>query len=165
MIGMIKLVSRTGNVENFIDPTAKIGEGTNVWHYAVVLADVVIGSECSIGSHCEIGRGSKIGSGARISNGVFLPSNSIIGVGVFIGPGVIFTDDKYPVSGNVGYKSEPPCVGDWASIGAGAVILPGVVIGCNAMIGAGSIVTREVPRGTIIRGDPSRISRCLSVNS
>lgn len=68
-------------------------------------------------------------------------------------------------NGNKGYKSQPPRIDDDVSIGAGAVILPGVTIGCGSMIGAGAIVTKDVPSGTVLRGDPSRISRCVSVNA
>lgn len=150
---------------NFIDPTAIIGEGTKVWHYAIVLENVVIGDDCNIGSHCEIGRGSKIGNGTRISNGVFLPPNSIVGDAVFIGPGAIFCDDWRPMAGNKDYNAEPPIIGEDASIGAGAIILPGVTIGIGSMIGAGAIVTDDVLGGTVLRGDPSRISRCISMKA
>lgn len=141
---------------NFIDPSVKLGSNTKVWHFAVILADVEIGSNCSIGSHAEIGRGSRIGSNTRISYGVFLPSRSLISHDVFIGPGVIFTDDKYPLAGNANYNAEPPTIGHGASIGAGAVILPGIHIGPQALIGAGAIVTHDVPPGTHVRGEPAR---------
>ena len=140
------------NPVNFIDPSAKIGVGTKVWHFAVILADVEIGEFVSIGSNCEIGRGCKIGSGSRISSGVFLPPNSYIGSHVFIGPHVVFTDDKYPRVNNPAYHAQPPIVHDEASIGAGSVILPGVVIHTAARVGAGSVVTKSVPSGVLVRG-------------
>lgn len=148
-----------GNIQNFIDSSAHIGLGTNVWHFSVVLADVRIGNCCSIGSHCEIGKGSRIGDGTRIGYGVFLPPNSVIGDDVFIGPGTVFTDDKFPKVNNPSYYAKPPIVHTKASIGAGCVILPGVIIGEGAMIGAGSVVTKDVPPDTVIRGEPARIQR------
>jgi UDP-2-acetamido-3-amino-2,3-dideoxy-glucuronate N-acetyltransferase len=141
---------------NFIDPSATIGEGTKVWHFAVILQDVKIGRDCNIGSHVEVGRGCVIGDRVRISSGVFLPPNARIGNDVFIGPQAVFTDDKFPRAGNKDYKAQPPVIEDGASIGAGAVILPGVVIRANAMIGAGSVVTREVHPHSVVRGLPAR---------
>jgi len=142
---------------NAIDPTAKIGARTKVWHWTVILADVEIGEDCNIGSMVEIGRGCKIGSGTRIGSGVFLPPNSIIGRNVFIGPGTIMTDDRYPVVRNPGYNAEPPIIEDSASIGASAVLLPGVRIGYRAQVGAGAVVTRNVDAGAIVRGEPARV--------
>jgi acetyltransferase-like isoleucine patch superfamily enzyme len=120
------------------------------------MRDVVIGQDCSIGHCAEIGRGSKIGHDTRISHGVFLPPNSIIGNGVFLGPSCIFTDDKFPRAGNADYHAQPPIVEDGASVGAGAVILPGVRIGAGATVGAGAIVTKSVPAGAIVRCEPAR---------
>lgn len=130
---------------NFIDPSVRIGIATKIWHFAVILADVVIGDNVSVGSFVEIGRSSTIGSGTRIGSHTFLPTNSQIGQNVFIGPNVTFTDDRYPKVNNPSYRAEPPIVHDHASIGAGSVILPGVTIGHCAIIGAGSVVTKDVP--------------------
>lgn len=143
---------------NFIDETATIGEGSTVWHYSVILANVVIGKDCNIGSRVEIGRGSTIGNRVRISSGVFLPSNSIIEDEVFIAPNCTFTDDRHPRAGNTQiYHAEPPYLERGCSIGAGSVILPGVRIGAGAMIGAGSVVTHDVPAHAHVRGEPARV--------
>lgn len=141
---------------SYIDGSAHVHYSVKVWHFAVILRGAEIGKNSSIGSHCEIGRGTKIGEATRISKGVFLPSNSVIGNNVFIGPNVTFTDDKYPRAGNTSYDARPPIVEDGASIGAGAVILPGVRIGANSLVGAGAIVTKDVPRGEHVRGTPAR---------
>ena len=140
---------------NFVDSSVVVGKNVSIWHFAVVLADVIIEDNVSIGSGCEIGRGSVIGRDTRISAHVFLPPKSIIGRNVFIGPGAIFTDDKYPKVNNSAY-ARPPVVEDGAVIGAGAVVLPGVVIGENAMVGAGAVVTKNVVSGAIVYGVPAK---------
>lgn len=142
---------------NFIDETARIGEHTVVWHYAVIQAGVVIGDHCSIGSGSEIGRGSIIGNHSRVSAHVFLPSNSILEERVFVGPGCVFTDDKRPRAGNFSYDARPPYLESGASVGAGAVILPGIRLGAGCLIGAGAIVTRDVAPHEHVRGEPARV--------
>ncbi len=147
---------RNDGITHFIADSAQIGYGTTVWHFAVVLADVVVGSNCSIGSGAEIGRGTVIGDGTRVGAHVFLPPNSIVGDEVFIGPGTVFTDDRYPRVGNSDYAAEPPSIKSKAAIGAGAVVLPGVKIGSSAMIGAGAIVTKDVEDGGCVKCEPAR---------
>lgn len=161
-------------VQNFIDPSVIMREGSFVWHFAVlqarvrlgersiiwhgarILSDVVIGNDCMVGGGTEIGRGSTIGDKTRIGANCFLPSNSVVGRRVFIGPNVTCTDDRHPIAGNTGYTAEPPIIEDEASIGAGAVILPGIRIGSGAIIGAGSIVTKDVEPYMHVRGQPAR---------
>lgn len=136
-----------------VDPSATIGSGTKIWQFSTIMAGVIIGENVSIGSGCEIGRGSRIGSGTRIGHGCFMPSNSVVGRNVFIGPSVTFTDDRFPVVNNPGYHAQPPSVEDASSIGAGSVILPGVRICHGARIGAGSVVTRDVPSNSLVYGE------------
>lgn len=146
-------------IRAFIDQSARMGEGAIVWHFSVVLADVVIGDRVSIGSRCEIGRGSAIGDGTRIGSGTFLPPNSEIGKNVFIGPNVTFTDDRHPrihEEGDAPYHPEPPRVEEGAAIGAGAVILPGVRIGKHARVAAGAIVTKDVIEYGMVRGQAAK---------
>lgn len=144
---------------NYIDETAELGELVRVWHFARVLQRVRLGNGVQIGGGAEIGRGSSIGVASRISAGVFLPPNSIIGKHVFIGPNVTFTDDKFPKvplsPSDPPYDALPPTVEDYASIGAGAVILPGVRIGHHALIGAGAVITKDVEPHTVVHGLPS----------
>lgn len=142
---------------NFIDPTVKQGKNVRVWQFATVLKDVVLEDNVQVGACAEIGRGSVVGEGTRIGHGVFLPPNSRVGKNCFIGPSVTFTDDKNPVCGNAEYHAQPPTMEDWSSIGAGAVILPGVTIGEHALVGAGAVVTKDVPPHAIVKGNPARI--------
>jgi len=141
---------------NFVDKTARIGQNVKIWHFSIVLADVTIGDNVSIGSRTEVGRGSTIGDNTRISSGVFLPSNSVVGKNCFIAPNVTFTDDRYPRAGNDAYFAQPPILEDGCSVGAGSVTLPGIRIGAGAMIGAGSVVTKDVPPKGHVRGEPAR---------
>lgn len=130
-----------------------------MWHYSVVLAHVVLGERVNIGSHCEIGRGSVIGEDSRIGSFTFLPSNTQVGDRVFIGPHVMCCDDQHPrvhAPGDTPYHAQPPVIGDDAVIGAGAVLLPGVHVGARARIGAGAIVTKDVPADAHVRGEPAR---------
>jgi acetyltransferase-like isoleucine patch superfamily enzyme len=143
-------------IESFIDPSARIGARTICWWYSRILADVSIGEDCSIGGGAEIGRGSIIGDRTRISANVFLPPNSVIGSDVFIGPGVICTDDRVPRAGNADYVAEPPTIEDGASIGAAAILLPGVRIGRHARVAAGAVVTCDVLSQTMVIGLPAR---------
>jgi len=103
-----------------------------------------------------IGETVKIGTGCKIQEFAFIPDNVEIGNNVFIGPHVCFTNDKYPPS-NGKWKNDPKTmVEDFASIGAGSVILPSIRIGKGAVIGAGSVVTKSVPDGETWYGNPAR---------
>jgi UDP-2-acetamido-3-amino-2,3-dideoxy-glucuronate N-acetyltransferase len=140
-----------------IDPSATFGAYSVVWHFTTVGFGVKIGDNAMIGSHCYIGNYTAIGDECRIQTGVFLPNNSVIGNRVFIGPHVCFTDDRYPRVNNKDYIAQPPVIEDDVSIGAGAVILPGVTLGQGSMVGAGTVVTRNVPHHTTIRGTPGHV--------
>jgi len=146
-----------------VHETAQLGQNVTVWQFASILADCVIGDGVSIGACAEIGRGTRIGKNSRIGSGVFLPSNSVIGQNCFIGPRVCATDDRYPRVNNAEYKAQPPVFKDYCSVGAGSVILPGVVIGERATVGAGSIVTRDVPDGGKVYGEKAKLREEASV--
>lgn len=121
-----------------------IGKNTNIWQFCVVLPNAKIGENCNICSHCFIENDVKIGNNVTIKCGVQLWDGITVEDNVFIGPNVTFCNDKYPKSKNKNFKLEPIIVKKGASIGANATILPGVTIGENALIGAGSIVTKDV---------------------
>lgn len=134
-----------------------IGVGTRVWQFVVVLPLAKIGRDCNICSHCLIENNVVIGDRVTVKSGVQLWDGLRIGSDVFIGPNVTFTNDKHPRSQNTGFKLVMTWIEDGASIGAGAVILPGVRVGSGAMVGAGAVVTHDVPSGATVFGNPAKI--------
>ena len=132
--------------------SSNIGEGTNIWQYCVVLPKAKIGKNCNICSHCFIENDVIIGDNVTIKNGVYLYDGITIEDDVFIGPNATFCNDRYPKSKNKNFKLEPILIKKGASIGANATILPGVKIGENALVGAGSVVTKNVDDSKIFMG-------------
>ncbi len=132
----------------------KIGQNTKIWHPENVnLYGCEIGEDCNIGFNVEIGPGVKIGNNVRIGNGCFIPEGVTIEDDCNIMPGVFFCNDKYPPSGKD--KWGKTIIRRGATIGARAVILPDIEIGENALVGAGSVVTKSVlPRATVY-GNPA----------
>jgi acetyltransferase-like isoleucine patch superfamily enzyme len=126
-----------------IHESVVFGENCVVWQYATICEGAVLGDGVVIGSNAWIGRGVHLGNYTRIQHGAFIPNNTVVGRSVFVGPNVSLTDDKYPKAG-MPYRPNPPVLEDECSVGAGAVILPGVRIGRGAMIGAGSVVTQDI---------------------
>jgi acetyltransferase-like isoleucine patch superfamily enzyme len=152
----------TGTADTFVHPladvaTGKIGSGTSIWQYVVALPGAVIGADCNICSHCFIENDVVIGDRVTVKNGVQLWDGLRIADDVFIGPNVTFTNDKYPKSKNADFDAALTVIESAASIGAGAVILPGLKIGTGAMIGAGAVVVSDVPPGKRVVGNPARI--------
>ncbi len=150
--------------EVFIHPkaevhTKKIGRGTRIWQFVVILEGAVIGENCNICSHCFIENDVIIGNNVTIKNGVFLWDGIRIEDDVFIGPNATFVNDKYPRSKQYPDKFLKTVIKKGASIGANATILGGITIGEGAMIGAGSVVTKDVPPGEIWAGNPARFIR------
>jgi acetyltransferase-like isoleucine patch superfamily enzyme len=134
----------------------KIGRGTKIWQPELVnLYGCEIGEDCNIGAFVEIGQGVKIGNRVRIGAHCFIPEGVRIEDDAFIGPGTTFTNDKYPP----GTKAEwgKIIVMKDASIGARAVILPNVMIGTGALVGAGSVVIESVKAMAMVVGNPARL--------
>lgn len=140
-----------------IHESVVLGRGSVVWQFASILEGTVIGEDCVIGSCAWIGKNCRIGNRVHIQHGVFLPNGTVVEDDAFLGPLVVLTDDKYPRSGNRAYKAQPPVVKKGASIGAGATILPGVVVGERAMVAAGSVVTRDVSDDGLVIGMPAQM--------
>jgi UDP-2-acetamido-3-amino-2,3-dideoxy-glucuronate N-acetyltransferase len=134
-----------------------IGVGTRIWAFAHVLPGAVIGCENNICDHVFIENDVRVGDRVTIKSGVQLWDGLQVGDDVFIGPNATFTNDRFPRS-----KQRPEAylrtvLSDYCSIGAGAVILPGLVVGRGAMVGAGAVVTRDVPPYAVVVGNPGRI--------
>jgi UDP-2-acetamido-3-amino-2,3-dideoxy-glucuronate N-acetyltransferase len=134
---------------------ADIGEGTRIWQFAVVLPGARIGRDCNICAHTFIESGVIVGNGVTIKSGVFLWDGLVVEDDAFLGPNATFTNDPFPRS-RVRVDYPVTIIRRGASIGAGAVILPGVTIGEEAMIGAGAVVTKSVPAGETWAGNPAR---------
>jgi UDP-2-acetamido-3-amino-2,3-dideoxy-glucuronate N-acetyltransferase len=148
-----------------VSEQARLGEDTRVWHHAHVRENARVGSQCIIGKDVYIDRDVVIGDRVKIQNGAYLYHGATLEDGVFIGPGVCLTNDKYPraitpsgdLKGDEDWEVSPIIVRCGASLGARAVVLPGVVIGRCAMIGAGAVVTRDVPDHGLAQGNPARL--------
>lgn len=137
--------------------TTAIGSGTRLWQFVIVLPGAQIGQDCNICSHCLIENDVVIGDRVTVKSGVQLWDGLRVGADVFIGPNVSFTNDRFPRSQKKPEKFLVTKIGDGASIGAGAVILPGVIIGSKAMVAAGAVVTRSVPPNAVVVGNPAKI--------
>jgi UDP-2-acetamido-3-amino-2,3-dideoxy-glucuronate N-acetyltransferase len=145
--------------------SADIGRGTRVWHQAQVRERARIGEECILGKGSYVDFEVRIGDRCKLQNGVFVYHGFELENGVFLGPGAMLLNDKNPraVNPDGSLKSDA----DWtvskgvvrqgASIGGGAVVLPGVTIGRFALVGSGAVVTRDVPDHGIVYGNPARL--------
>ena len=150
----------------FIHPSSdvqskQIGEGTRVWQYVVILPGAVIGRDGNICSHCFIENKVIVGDRVTVKCGVQLWDGVTLEDDVFVGPNATFTNDLQPRSRNSAAQLLPTVVKKGASIGANATILPGLTIGEGAMVGAGSVVTKDVPPRTLVVGNPARVVRSL----
>lgn len=140
-----------------VEDGALIGERSNVWAFTHILSGAKIGLDCNICDHVFIENNVIIGNRVTVKSGVQLWDGIIIEDDVFIGPNVTFTNDRFPRSKHRPDRFLTTVVQRNASIGANATILPGVEIGCNAMVGAGAVVVKNVPANTIVVGNPAKI--------
>lgn len=135
---------------------SKLHSSVKIWHRELVnIYDSEIGEGTKVASFVEIGD-SKIGKFCKIQAHTFIPPGTLIEDHVFIGPGVMICNDKYPDLLQKEWKPMPVQIRQGAKIGAGAVLLPGVTIGEEALVGAGSVVTKDVPRKAVVKGNPAR---------
>jgi acetyltransferase-like isoleucine patch superfamily enzyme len=136
--------------------TKSIGEGTVIWQFVVILPGSVIGENCNINSHCFIENDVIIGNSVTVKCGVFIWDGTRIEDEVFIGPGVTFINNNHPRSKKYPEKHIGAYIEKGASIGANSTIMGGIRIGRYAMIGAGSVVTKNVPNNSLWIGNPAR---------
>lgn len=133
-----------------------IPESTRIWQFCVIFPECKIGEYCNICANVVVENQVTIGNHVTIKSGVQLWDGVHIEDNVFVGPNVTFTNDLFPRSGNKEYKMLKTRVCKGASIGANSTILPGITIGEKALIGAGSVVTKDVPAGEVWLGNPAK---------
>jgi UDP-2-acetamido-3-amino-2,3-dideoxy-glucuronate N-acetyltransferase len=143
--------------ETALVETTRIGDGTRIQAFAHVMPGATIGRDCHIGDHTFIENDVIVGDRVTIHGGVQLWDGVRIEDDVFIGPNATFTNDRYPRSNQRPERVLPTIVKRGASIGANATILPGITIDEQVMVGAGAVVTRNVPRNAVVAGSPARI--------
>ncbi len=136
----------------YVGKNVKLGKNVRKWHFTYIGDNTEIGDDTKIGSLVHIDYSVKIGKGCKIEGSAYIPPLTVIGDDVFIGPGVIFTNDPYPMSPKmVGVKVE-----NGAIICAGSMLKAGVTVGRKAVVGFGSVVTRDVPPETVVFGNPAK---------
>ena len=158
-------VARSARVHPSADvaPSAAIGDGAQIWHHAQVRERARIGDNCIIGKGAYIDAEVELGDNCKVQNYALVYKGARLGNGVFIGPAAILTNDRYPRAmtpeGELKRADDWECgtieIEDGASIGAGAVVMTGLRIGTFAMVGAGSIITHDVPAQALMIGSPA----------
>ena len=150
---------------SYIDDGAEIGEGTKIWHFCHIMSGAKIGKNCSVGQNVSIASGAIIGNGVKIQNNVSVYDDVIIEDDVFCGPSCVFTNVINPrafINRKNEYKKT--IVKKGASIGANATIVCGVIIGEYALIGAGSVVTHDIPAYSLAYGNPAIVHGTVNEN-
>ncbi len=141
-----------------------IGEGTRVWQFVVIMKGAQIGRNCNICAHTLIEGDVVVGDNVTVKSGVYLWDGTRIADDVFIGPNATFTNDVMPRSKVYPEQFNGITLERGASIGANATLLPGVVVGEYAMVGAGAVVTKDVPPYAVVVGNPAKIIRVIDRN-
>ena len=141
----------------FVDEPCEIGAGTKIWHFCHVMKDSVVGRDCVLGQNVLVASGVRIGDGCKIQNNVSLYTGVVLEDFVFCGPSMVFTNVVNPRS-EIVRKDEykPTLVRRGATLGANATIVCGVTLGEYCFIGAGAVVTRDVPAYALMTGNPAR---------
>lgn len=139
-----------------------IGDDFQTGHGVLVREENQIGNNVSIGSHTIVEHHVKIGNNVRLHSNVFVPEFTVLEDDCWLGPNVVVTNARYPLSKHVKENLRGAHIKRGAKIGANATLLPGVVIGENALVGAGAVVTRHVPAGAVVAGNPARVIKNVS---
>jgi UDP-2-acetamido-3-amino-2,3-dideoxy-glucuronate N-acetyltransferase len=144
---------------SFVDAGAEVGEGTKIWHFCHIMSGSRIGKRCNIGQNVVISPGVVIGDNVKIQNNVSVYTGVTLADDVFCGPSMVFTNVINPRS-HVSRRDEylPTPVGRGASLGANCTIVCGHAIGAFSFVGAGAVVTRDVPDYAVVVGNPARIT-------
>ncbi|PHN01510.1 acyltransferase [Flavilitoribacter nigricans] len=148
-----------------IDPGARIGAGTRIWHFCHIMEGAIIGANCSLGQNVFVASGVEIGRGTKVQNNVSIYTGVICEEDVFLGPSVVFTNVRNPrsaISRKEAYQKT--LVRRGATIGANATVICGNQIGRYAFIGAGSVITKDVPDYALMVGNPARQTGWMSDN-
>lgn len=143
---------------SYVDEGCQIGDGTKIWHFSHVMKDSVIGEKCNIGQNVVISPGVTLGNGVKIQNNVSVYTGVVCEDGVFLGPSCVFTNVINPrafIERKTEYRKT--VIKKGASIGANATIVCGHDIGKYAFVGAGSVVTKDVPDYAMVYGTPARV--------
>ena len=143
---------------SYVDGDCQIGKGTRIWHFSHIMQGAIIGENCNIGQNVVISPGVKLGNGVKIQNNVSVYTGVVCEDDVFLGPSCVFTNVINPRA-FIERKNEyrPTLIRKGASIGANATIVCGCDIGAYALIGAGSVVTRDVPSYALVYGNPATV--------
>ncbi len=139
-----------------------IGDRFQAGHGVLVRESNEIGDDVSVGTHSVVEHHVVIGDRVRIHSNAFIPEYSLIDDDAWIGPNVVFTNALYPRSSRVKEELAGPRIRSGAKIGANATLLPGVTVGADALVGAGSVVVRDVPDGAVVAGNPARVIRAVA---
>ncbi len=143
---------------SIVDPGVEIGTGTKVWHFCHIMGETVIGENCNLGQNVFIASGVKIGSNVKIQNNISVYTGVVLEDDVFLGPSMVFTNVVNPRSHvNRRDQYQETLVKRGATIGANATIVCGITLGEYAFIGAGAVVTRDVPAYGLVYGNPGRL--------
>jgi UDP-2-acetamido-3-amino-2,3-dideoxy-glucuronate N-acetyltransferase len=142
--------------ERALVETTDIGEGTRVWAFAHVMPNVKLGKGCNIGDHAFVESHVTLGDNVTVKNGVSIWQHVHVGDNVFIGPNAVFTNDRFPRSRSSDWAPEDTRLEEGVTIGANATIVCGITLGRRCFIGAGSVVTCDVPPHALVFGNPAR---------
>jgi UDP-2-acetamido-3-amino-2,3-dideoxy-glucuronate N-acetyltransferase len=152
----VKLSSDTFIHERALVETDHIGEGTRIWAFAHVMRGVVVGRNCNIGDHVFIESHVTLADNVTVKNGVSIWEHVHVGENVFLGPNVVLTNDRFPRSRDSNWRPEETWLEEGVTVGANATILCGIRLGRRCLVGAGSVVTRDVPPHALVVGNPAR---------